>query len=483
MINAQEKPNISHENFWQVKENGRIVIQITEFLEHLKRLGVFRFDLKSGFAFVRSEGNIIEYLDTHRIQDVFFDSFTNARFEDVRTTQKKVLEVLYAQIDKLFSNSILARLRNPTPPEFIQDTKNRSFLFFKNVCVEVKADEVICKPYELLQGYVWKNTLINRSFEYLPKDFSEWENIKSNDFAYYVWLVAGQDKERFLQLCCIIGYAIHTYEFVKRKAICLTDSSLDQGNNGRTGKTLFAKALGKVRAYTEIAGKDFKPDNKHKYQTCHLDTQIVCLNDLKSPFNFEYLYNDITEGITVEKKNQTPFVIQPKIIITTNQPIITRGASDTDRIIEYEFSDYFSPKRTPQMVFGKYFFEDWDQKEWNNFDNFIVWCLRIYLMNGLVEPKNTNLDTRKFIKQTSIEFYEWTQTKERDFRLATDTNTYLYRDELKAEFEDFAELNDKEKPSAKKFKIWLDTYFEFAGFRVEEARERGKRGRFFLLPF
>ena len=487
---TQNKPKNVQNNFWQVKENGRISIQITELLEHLKRLGVFRFDLKEGFAFVRIEGNIVEYVNIVKIQDVFFDSFTRARFEDNRTTQKKVLEALYSQIDKLFTNNILARLRNETPPEFIKDTKTQAFLFFKNTCVEVTADKVTCKPYELLQGYVWKNNLINRDFEYLFKDFSQVEQIKSNDFAHFVWLVAGQDTERFLQLCCIIGYALHTYEFVKRKAICFTDSSLSEGiNNGRTGKTLLAKALGKIRAYTEIAGKDFRPDNKHKYQTCSLDTQIVCLNDLKSPFNFEYLYNDITEGISVEKKNQTPFTIQPKIIITTNQPIITKGASDTDRIIEFEFSDYFSPEQTPQMVFGKYFFEEWDKKEWNDFDNFIIWSLRVYLKNGLVEPTNTNLETRKFIKQTSRDFYEWTLTKKEEFyRLATDPSpdgqpAYLYRDKLKAEFEEFAELDDREKPSSKKFKIWLDTFFKYAKIRAEEAREKGKRGRFCLLPF
>jgi hypothetical protein len=79
---TQNKPKNVQNNFWQVKENGRISILRTEFLEHLKRLGVFRFDLKEGFAFVRIEENIVEYIDIVKIQDVFFDSFTRARFED-----------------------------------------------------------------------------------------------------------------------------------------------------------------------------------------------------------------------------------------------------------------------------------------------------------------------------------------------------------------------------------------------------------------
>jgi outer membrane receptor for Fe3+-dicitrate len=126
------------------------------------------------------------------------------------------------------------------------------------------------------------------------------------------------------------------------KAVNSTDSSLERGNNGRTGKTILAKGIGKLRVYGEINGKDFDATNTHKYQDLNLDTQFVNLNDVKKGFKLEWVYNDITEGLMVEKKNQNPFRNYANIVICSNLPLELNGASDKDRIVEFEFANYFN---------------------------------------------------------------------------------------------------------------------------------------------
>lgn len=480
----QEKANKNDQDakFWIKKEDNKIQISRTKILEILKKLGIARYDLEEGFTFIRNKDNIIEYLDKIKIIDIFFkEYFDKLNFSREDVSKNQVYEALLSGLEKYFSESILARLTSEKP-EFIQDTKGKAFLFFENICIEVAKGEkefsVIGKPYKEMKGCIWKNHILSKNFNYKNIDFSVLENIKSNMFAYFVWLISKQDMERFLQIASIIGYALHTYPHVKRKAINFTDSSLENDNNGRSGKTLLAKALGKLRAYKEVAGKDFKADNKHKYQICELDTQIVNINDLRANFYFESLYNDITEGISVEKKNQTPFTIQPKIILTSNQPIKTKGGSDRDRIIEYEFSEHFSVKWSPEQEFNKRFFTDWDDTEWNNFYNFFVWCIGAYFSNGLAEPSNSNLEIRKLIKESSDDFWEWCEDKATFWRKAANNSELLSRKELKADFEDFAELEEKETFSDKKFKISLDKYLRLKGYEMTDKREKQERGKF-----
>ena len=170
---------------------------------------------------------------------------------------------------------------------------------------------------------------------------------------------------------------------------------------------MLCKSLGKIKNYTEINGKDFDPADKHKYDLAELATQLICLNDLRKNFVFENLYNDITEYITVNKKNQQPFKIRAKLIITTNKTIQTEGDSSKDRSIEFEMSDYYSSTKSPYDEFGVWFFSGWDVNQWADFDNFMVQCIVLYLEKGLIEVEPINLNRRKLIDNTCAEFVEF----------------------------------------------------------------------------
>jgi hypothetical protein len=248
---------------------------------------------------------------------------------------------------------------------------------------------------------------------------------------------------------------LHDFKESKRKAINFTDSSLESGNNGRTGKTLLAKSIGKLRVYGEINGKDFNPTKTHKYQTLQMDTQIVNLNDITKGFQLEWIYNDITEGLSVEKKNQTPFRIAPNIVICSNRPLETKGGSDRDRILEFEFAHYFSEKYSPEDHFKHRFFEDWNESDWNAFDNFMLYCAKFFLEVGdMVQPHNTNLAKRKIIEYTNPEFIEFIESQDLKIGVEYDKKAFF------EDFKRFAPDYDNPKFKMNTFTKWLTTYTE-----------------------
>jgi len=477
----QEKAENNEENlqpkekFWTVHIQKNKAKQITlshlRIISILKGLGYYRHDLDNdAHTFVHIEENIVREVSEKSIRDVFFSNIEKMPSKlEKNLTRDELLEKLHAGNDSYLSKSKLERLNLNTPLEFVQDTKEQAFFFFKNGYVCVDKDKIELKPYSELRGYIWENQIFNK--ELTIKAINEKELSENGVFSKFVWFVSKQDDKRIRQLAPLMGYLLHDYKPGKRKAVCLTDSSLEDTNNGRSGKTLLAKALGKLKSYTEIAGKDFDPKNKHKYQSCRLDTQILHLNDAKPNLQFEALYNDITEGLTVEKKNKNPFTIQPRMIISSNKPLRIEGASDRDRVVEFELDNYFSDRRSPKDEFGHWLFDDWNQEEWNRFYNFMFWCIKEYFNTGLKEPENTSLPIRKIRNETSIEFFEWMESKSEEFIESTAKDIWFDKKELFNEFKN-QYPDENEKLKQRSFTVWFKKYCVYKKLKVKEDRRR-----------
>jgi hypothetical protein len=178
--------------------------------------------------------------------------------------------------------------------------------------------------------------------------------------------------------------------------------------NGGTGKSLVGEAISRIRQVIKIDGKNFKFD-KFAFQQISMDTDIVQYDDVRRDFEFEALYSGITTGINVEKKGETPYTIpfesSPKFEINTNYVVKgTGGNTEERRKFVIEFSDHYGPEMKPNDEFGHRFFHDWDKEEWNRFDNFMVFCIQTFLINGLIPYKHRTLKLREFIGRTSEDF-------------------------------------------------------------------------------
>jgi hypothetical protein len=229
---------------------------------------------------------------------------------------------------------------------------------------------------------------------------------------------------------------------------------------------------------SSIDGKTFDFNKSFPYQTVSTDCQLLVFDDVKKNFDFERLFSLITEGITIEYKGQDaiklPVQKSPKIIITTNYTVGGVGGSFERRKFEVELSDYFNAGNTPLMKFGKLLFDEWDDDEWSRFDNYMIQCAQYYLNNGLVAAEFGNIHTRKFIKNTSFEFYEWTKTHE-VFSFNDRLSKRDKYNEFLEEYQDF-----KKWLSQKKFKQWLENYCTFYGYNYVEGNST-PIGRWFTI--
>lgn len=432
-------------------------INYTIWTKLLYSMGYRRFDLGvKGFIFVKVENRVLLEITITQVQDEFIKflkqmPIENETYDLQEELHDCIIEKFYKSIGNYFNDKRLALL---TPEEhfiFNKDTAEEAFVYYKNGYVKVTKHSWELLHYSSLEGCIWQTQIIDRDFSKIEIEKFSHENAPV--FSKFVHNISGNEL-RYNSLCSIVGYNLHNFFETKLKATILTDSSISEEAEGRTGKTLLAKGFSYIRTYTEIGGKSFDPTDKYRYADCSLDTQIVHLNDARRFFDFEILYNDITEGIKIDKKNQQPFNQRVKYILSSNKTIKMDGASSRDRSIEFELAEHYNDKFQPVDEFKDWFFTGWKQPEWHKFDNFMMYCINLYLQQGLIQPPEINLRKRKLIDQTCSEFIEFINGKE------ITANVKYNRDEWHNEFlGSYPDLKeDKYKRQMKTFTNYLKIY-------------------------
>jgi hypothetical protein len=404
------------------ENTGKVTIEIDleKFIALLTSFGFTRYEVletidnnkDESFQFVQLTDNIIQSVNRQQIID-FIENFVRKKYDFEgfdHVDCNMLLNKFYKNMRSLFNKDLFARVRTSVPIVVNGDTVDATFFYYRNGFVKVTKDGWILTPYSELNGSVWNTQMLDRDFIASP-DADLNNPVMMGNFADFCWKVSGQIEQRFNSLCSIIGYLLHDFYDYRLKAILFTDSSLSDSSEGRTGKTLLAKMIGSIRSYAEINGKDFDASNKHKYEDAKLGTQLMHLNDVQSrgkfKFEFEDVFNDVTEGFIVNAKYQTPFRQFAKMIISANKTLNIVGASARDRIVEFELSQFFSDSNSPSDHYKEWFGRDWDDKAWQQFDNFMCLCSMAFHTTGLVKPESINLAKRKLINHTAPEFLDF----------------------------------------------------------------------------
>lgn len=470
-----------------------IRINKVKFVDLLRSFGFSRYEIgdNDSYTFVRIQDNIIKTVSRDEIID-FVEKFitTEYNFEGAgieHVNSEMLINKFYDGMRTYFSKDLFARVRSEGPIIINCDKTTIAYLYYKNGFVEITDKGYELKSYEQMDGSIWDHQMIDRDFvridhpvepiaAQIDEDDLQKKNYKS-DFVDFCWKVSGMNDKRFFSLMAIIGYLVHDFYDYKLKAVLFTDSTISEFAEGRTGKTLLLKILSKVRSLTEINGKDFNTSDKNKYEDVRLGTQIVHLNDVshkgKNAFSFEDVFNDITEGMMVNAKYMKPFRQFSKIAISTNKSLNIVGGSQRDRILEFEMSDFFSEKKTPEQFYGRWLVRDWDKDQWQRYDNFICYCAQQFLTHGLIDPPTINLEERKLRDHSTPEFVEYmtekVEEKEKlNERLMFDKKL-LYED-FKKSYSDF----NHQKFQQRTFTKWLRNYgtYRFAG-AMEESKSNG----------
>jgi hypothetical protein len=107
-------------------------------------------------------------------------------------------------------------------------------------------------------------------------------------------------------------------------------------------------------------------------------------------------------------------------------------------------------------------FSGWDKAEWNRFDNYMIKNIQLYLNKGLVRSEFKNLRTRKFIAETSADFWEWCMDRDNlDTKSNAKTLGQSLFNKFTEQYSDYGQYG-RYKMSHNKFYRWLDSYGEYA---------------------
>jgi hypothetical protein len=375
---------------------------------------------------------------------------------------KKEFEVwnYCAKYQNLFNENFLLMLES-IDLKMLNDDRHKSYIAYKNGVLEVTKNECKLIDYIDVDFYIWENHILDRDFVVLDEF--------DNDYKTFIKNISNESE---LPTESVIGYLISTYKNrSNNKAIILNDEVISENPEGGTGKGVFVQGISQIRKTSIIDGKLFDGKKSFPYQTVSLDTKILVFDDVIKNFNFEEKFSLVTEGLTLERKNKDAIKLNvhesPKLVISTNYAIRGEGNSHDRRRYELEIAQYYGKDLTPEDEFKRQLFDDWDITDFQKFDNYMVYCLQLFLSNGLVKQNAKNIKMRKFIAESAMEFYEFIKDPEVVLQNERLDKKIIF-DKFVEEYPDF-----KKWLTRKKFNLWVQKYCSFMGFEYISDTSNG----------
>ena len=456
----------SNTQFWVKSEKGTIKIIAYSFKKFLEDNGFHKIypEGSQNYIFVRIVNNLIDNTSPEEIKDFVLDYLI--QLED------RSIYNFFAEKVSYFQENFL-NLLETIDIHFMKDTKEYSYLYYKNCAVKVTTDGIETIDYLDLDGYVWRDHVIDRNFSMCDEN--------GCDYKTFISRICGDKKDRIDTMESTIGFMMHGYKNLSYcPAVILNDEVMSENPEGGTGKGIFMNALSQMKKLVVIDGKAFNFEKSFPYQTVSADTQILCFDDVKKQFDFERLFSVITEGLTLEKKNKDaikiPYSKSPKVAITTNYAIKGSGNSFARRKWEVELHQHYNRNHTPYDEFGRHFFEDWDRDEWCLFDSYMVNCLSSYMRTGLIKSDFVNLKARSLEASTCHDFIEWCGILSDEDNPMLMTDTKLLGNELYNHFIlDYPDYAPRAKLSMSRttFYRWIMAYGSFlTGITPEKGKDQ-----------
>lgn len=442
------------DDFWYYDKKEKVKISPLKYKLFLEGNGFKKYypDGSDKPTFVKVESNKVEVTSTARIKDFVLDHLAELK-------EFKVWEYC-AGYQNLFADQFLLML-DSIDLLMLKDTINKSYIAYQNGILEISKKGYELKEYIDVDGYIWNSHILQR-------DWIEKEDY-SNDYSNFIYNISNKEP---LAIESCIGYLLCTYKNrSNNKAIILNDEIITQNPEGGTGKGLFVQGISKIRKTHIIDGKTHNDKASFQNQSVSLDDKILVFDDIPKNFNFENQFSLITEGITIRHLYKDPIKLSvqdsPKIVLSTNYAVKGEGNSHDRRRHEIEISQYYGKHLTPSEDFNRQLFDEWDIDEFHKFDNYMVYCLKVYLKNGLIKQNAKNLKDRKFIAETSMEFYEWV-SEEASFTLNTRLDKKEYYSKFIEAYPDFSKWLRQNT-----FSKWTEKYADFKGLVYNRGNSNG----------
>lgn len=376
-------------------------------IEFLQNNGFYKIPEGTGYRLIRIDEKLsqVEVCVELRLEEFMMEYLKSSNTNEFRQVRELFRRSLSTYCNpKQFSHLSYAN------PEMRRDDAKTAFIYFENCYFEITASGATQSTYGDMVGYIWKKQVIKHSYT-----AEDWRGCDYHRFLLRAItglqvddenILSEPDRKKYDAAVTGIGYMLHKYKDPAiTKSIIGVDKKTRSNNdemNGGSGKSLYGKALGKLRNMLLIDGQNFNFDDQFAFQGMSPDIDFINFNDTKPSFQFIRLFGMITEDFTYRglyKNSVTmPYSESPKIYLSTNNTLRGEGSSIQRRQHLLEFSDYFNNEHTPQREFGRRFFDEWDQKEWSKFYGFFMHCIVEYLQKGLVPFPAENYEMRKLLE-------------------------------------------------------------------------------------
>lgn len=456
LVHLAAQRSFAHFTLWRPNQKGGWEFNYIDIAGFFTSRGYYLFRTsKQKHIFIRIIDNIVTEVGKKDLKDEILDFVK-------KEEPSYIYEFFLKNIGKCVNDEFLETLP-AKEVEFKKDTKNAMQIYFQNCIVKISENGIKTFPYTKLNGYIWESQIIQREFD---------ENSKAgSDFQKFCWNISNHDHKRYAALSTSIGYMIHNYKNpAYQPALILNDEVISSHPEGGTGKGIIFKAIEQFVKVLTIEGKTFSFDKNFLYQRVTKDTRLIIFQDVNKNFDFERLFSVITDGIVIEKKGKDEifmsFEDSPNVGITTNYAIKGSGNSNDRRRNELEIAQYYNKDRTPYDEFGRMMFKEWNEKQWSEFDVFIIECCILYLKTGLVKQELINLPEKKLMAETSQEFLEFME----DY--SPEIGSTINRVDF---YEKFKRENPTSKIASKTFYGYVRIYSDFHNLNVYEGKTNGIR--------
>ncbi|MDR2129592.1 MAG: DNA primase [Odoribacteraceae bacterium] len=519
------QPLLEGEEFWEVlssmtrdgNEKNTLSFNYYKAWQFLQHRGYFQVRMKSGIEeFVHVDGKIIT-----KVRYIDIRNYVTSFVKEIKRID--VLNMLYRGGPQYLGPEKLSHLETISPV-IERSTKLSQRLYFKDKFWDISPEGIEEKPYTQLAQHVWGDKIIDFSPKLLPefvdveilreehiqklnlkiapdKEFSlEYSNDAENcaffKFLYnasnFVWRKSAEEttNEEKIEWCrhlmnklTSIGYLLHDYKNESElKAVVIMDGKISEvgASNGRSGKSLMMKAIEYVIPQLYIPAKNKKlTEDQFIWDGVTEKIKNIFLDDVRANVDFEFFFPLITGKLKVNPKGAPPFTLEPedtpKLALTTNHAINGDGSSFKDRMALVSFSDFYNEKHKPIHDFGRNFFSEWDDQEWNRFYNLMANCLILYFRSlknawgktnqGIIDPPMDSLEKRRLRQAMGEIFLTWADA----FFTRENLNFRQPRQAMYDKFVEF-DVNIRKYYNSTKFGKCIRHYCEYSGYHLNPQK-------------
>jgi hypothetical protein len=485
--------------FWFEVENEKgkkeAKFSYRQCAEFLTRNGFYKYPQDEGYQLIHTMGRIIKIVRPREIREFIL------RYLKSHPDLEQVEEMIRRGSNIYLKDAFFEQLEY-LEPEMKRDTRGECFIYFRNCYLRITADGIDRREYSMLDRCIWSKQIIDFNYEetdYVQGDFYKFVQLGMNGFLLSsegpLYMEGDESPmvdddeykrsiERVRSIMSGIGYTLHGYKDPSEtKAMIAVDrfKSSTGDANGRTGKSLLAKAYAKMINVCMLDGGNFRFDKEFAFQKANVDTRLLNFNDVLPGFDFSKLFGMITEEFSFEKKRQDqvtlPFRDSPKIYISTNHTLKGAGSSFEGRQFVVEFGNYFNTDRTPVAVFKKRFFDEWEESEYCRFYGFMIACIKGFMKSGLVDFPLQNYKERQLEQMAGESFIPFMDEAVSRIMAEAEGWKSTVPIEKKKLMEEFRPNALTDKLSASMWHKYLNAYAGLRGYTINRGHKEGRDRR------